>query len=247
MRTASALATSTAVPAGSPADRQNPRADGENPRAARLRRLPVRETEPPYDDELTGGNDWTGGDSTGLQGALALSFALPNGLPAHPPQTADDVRTDVRPSRRLRLVSPNEAPARPAAPTGRTRRAELDEQFGPQLTPRSVLPDPRLWSGRLVQAIVEISAGTRPVAQLIRWTSAEVYAALQHRAAHALSGERANSRRLAALVRSVHVREPVDGVAEVCAVVQRGRRCAAIALRLEGVDGRWLCTALQLG
>jgi hypothetical protein len=36
-------------------------------------------------------------------------------------------------------------------------------------------------------------------------------------------------------------------VAELAAVVRRGGRMAAIALRLEGVDGRWQCTALQIG
>ena len=110
-----------------------------------------------------------------------------------------------------------------------------------------MLPDPHVWSGRLVQAIVEITAGARPAAQLIRWTSADVYATLQFRSARAVGERRPGHRSHADLVRSVRVDEPVDGVAEVCAVVQRGRRCAAIALRLEGVDGRWQCTALQLG
>jgi hypothetical protein len=53
--------------------------------------------------------------------------------------------------------------------------------------------------------------------------------------------------RLAEVVRSVRVSEPTDGVAEVCAIVQQGPRCRAIALRLEGIDGRWQCTALQIG
>jgi len=47
-------------------------------------------------------------------------------------------------------------------------------------------------------------------------------------------------------VRSVHVSEPTDGVAEVTAVVDRGSRCAALALRMQGLDGRWLITALDL-
>jgi hypothetical protein len=42
------------------------------------------------------------------------------------------------------------------------------------------------------------------------------------------------------------VDEPADGVAEVCAVVSHGERFRAIALRLEGIDGRWRCTVLQL-
>lgn len=56
-------------------------------------------------------------------------------------------------------------------------------------------------------------------------------------------GERRVQRR--AVVRSVHVSEPADGVAEVCATVQRGLRATTMALRIEGVDGRWQCTALE--
>ena len=49
------------------------------------------------------------------------------------------------------------------------------------------------------------------------------------------------------VVRSVHVSLPADGVAEVAALVRRGARSTAVALRLEGLDGRWQCTALELG
>jgi hypothetical protein len=43
----------------------------------------------------------------------------------------------------------------------------------------------------------------------------------------------------------LHVQERPEGVVEVCATVQRGGRVAALALRLEGFDGRWRCTVLQ--
>jgi hypothetical protein len=45
-------------------------------------------------------------------------------------------------------------------------------------------------------------------------------------------------------VRSLHVQQRPEGVAEVCATVRRGERTAAIARRLEGVGGRWCCTDL---
>jgi hypothetical protein len=48
-------------------------------------------------------------------------------------------------------------------------------------------------------------------------------------------------------VSSVRLTEPADGVAEVAATVRRGRRTTAVALRLEGLDGRWQCTALEVG
>ena len=46
-------------------------------------------------------------------------------------------------------------------------------------------------------------------------------------------------------VRSVHVQEHEHGVAEVCATVRRDGRVTALAMRLEGVDGGWRCTALH--
>jgi hypothetical protein len=46
---------------------------------------------------------------------------------------------------------------------------------------------------------------------------------------------------------NVRVCEPADGVAEVSAVFRRADRVRAIAFRIQGVDGRWRITALQLG
>jgi hypothetical protein len=45
----------------------------------------------------------------------------------------------------------------------------------------------------------------------------------------------------------VRVCEPVDGVAEISAVARRSGRAHAVAARLEGLDGRWRCTAVQIG
>lgn len=45
---------------------------------------------------------------------------------------------------------------------------------------------------------------------------------------------------------SVHVTEPADGVAEVCAVVRQGGRYQALAARLEAPDGRWRCVSFRL-
>ena len=49
------------------------------------------------------------------------------------------------------------------------------------------------------------------------------------------------------VVGSVHVCEPLDGVAEISAVARRAGRAHAVAARLEGIDGRWRCAALQIG
>jgi hypothetical protein len=151
------------------------------------------------------------------QGTLALKWTLPSGLPATP-----------EPPRHLRLVTSQAA--RPAD-----------------------LPDPNAWAAAFAQAAVEVMEGHRPASQLVRLTTSEVYADARRR------GELAQRQRLAqpsrggirqavvrALVRSVHVFEPAEGVAEVTAVVRRGSRVRALALRLEAVDTRWRCTALEL-
>ena len=100
--------------------------------------------------------------------------------------------------------------------------------------------------------MIEVVSGVRPVSQLVRWTTAAVYDELGARVTRPVAATGAGSRtiattRLAEVVRSIRVSEPRDGVAEVCAIVQQGPRCRAIALRLEGIDGRWQCTALQIG
>jgi len=116
--------------------------------------------------------------------------------------------------------------------------------FDPQPTSRFNLPEPEPWAARFVQAVLEMLVGRRPAAQLQEWTSPPVLAGLT---------VAAGRRRWSApglpppIVRSVRVGEPADGVAEVCAVVQRGRRYLAAAARLEGFDGRWRCVALHLG
>lgn len=141
-----------------------------------------------------------------------------------------------------------------SARTDRDRVA--DTWAGPQPTSPDRLPDPREVAGAVVQAVVEVLAGTRPAGQLVRWLSADVYAALQRRAALA-----ARLRRPAAagptrqepgpvrraVVRSVRTTEPAPGVVEASAVVVDRGRVRAVALRLEGLDGRWRTTALEMG
>jgi hypothetical protein len=196
-----------------------------------LRRLPLPDCEPPYDDDMGGpvpqrprGAGAAAPGTAAVQGTLALSFVLPGGLPAQP---------EAPPG--LRLVPPRPGPA-----------GDPDEaDFGPQPTGRSRLPEPRGWAGRFVQAVVEVLAGDRPVGQLVRWTSGEVYDELAARVRATGTGAgRATAR---AVVRSVHVAEPADGVAEVAAMVRCGARTTAFAVRLEGLDGRWQCTAVELG
>lgn len=108
------------------------------------------------------------------------------------------------------------------------------------LTPAVDLPPARPVARALVQALLEVLAGVRPVTQLRRTTSVELYERLEvlvHTRPRATGARPATG-----AVRSLHVQQRPEGVAEVCATVVRGRRAGAVALRLVGVDGRWCCT-----
>jgi hypothetical protein len=184
-----------------------------------LRLLPAPSTDPPYDDEL-------GAAALVVDGALALAF--PASAPAVP----------------LRLAPP-----------------ALEEEDEDRITPRSLLPDPAPLAHRFAQAVVEILAGDRPAAQLSRYATLDVLDQLERmvrrRAGRPVGlvrtavGGAASSAGAATAERprvtSVHICEPVDGVTEACAVISAGPRRRALAFRLEGLDGRWQCTALRMG
>lgn len=142
------------------------------------------------------------------------------------------------------------------------------------LTPRTAPPRPRLRStgafdlvaveqaargqvdafiGRYLQAVVEIAAGDRPVAQVLRHSLPTVYDDL---------GERARAITSAAQVGPGRVRGPnparpvVVGVrtalirsdaVEASAHVRYGRRSRAVAARFEIVRDRWQCVAISWG
>lgn len=132
-------------------------------------------------------------------------------------------------------------PARTVAP------CEDDEpDFGPRRTGSDDLPGAQEWGRRLVQVVVEVMCGQRPAAQLVRWTSQPVYdQVVCQTLPHVRPGPTTPRRR--ARVGSVRVCEPVDGVAELSAVVHGQYRVQALAMRMEGRDGRWRVTALETG
>lgn len=160
--------------------------------------------------------------------------------PAPPLEPPYDPLDDERP--RLALLRPPADPLPFERPV--PRRVRMAEDFwGPQPTARRELPDPRVMAGRVVQATLEALAGRRPPTQLQHWMSPTVFADVLR--AHRDRAQNVDT--VVPAVRSVHVTEPVDGVAEVCAVVQRDDRFHAVAVRFEGVDGRWRCVLLQIG
>ncbi len=110
--------------------------------------------------------------------------------------------------------------------------------------PDAELPEPQDWALRFARVALEVATGLRPPAQLVRWTTPAVLAALTRR--HALA-QRGGGRPPRATVRSVRVCEPATGVAEVAAVVADGPRVRALAVRMEGEGDRWRVVAFDLG
>ena len=110
------------------------------------------------------------------------------------------------------------------------------------------------WSRRFAQAAVEIVGGDRPVTQLLRWTSREVYADLGRRA-HLVAragGHTPGAARVQPVrpkVLSVHTCFVAGDVVESAVHVRYGARSRALAARfvLRGDPGgqRWVCVALE--
>jgi hypothetical protein len=123
---------------------------------------------------------------------------------------------------------------------------ELGDDVGPIPTPSRGLPDPRMLRRGLVQVLVEVMAGHRSATQLLRWTTSDVYAKVR---AQTLPPPRPGTKPTRRLPRvtSIHSGYPADDVVEICAVVAGQYRTQAIALRIEGVNGRWIVTALETG
>ncbi len=159
-----------------------------------------------------------------------------------PPYDDELVRAPV-----LRLA-PAPAPPKLVLPLRALPRApepvieDADDWCTPRRTPTAQLPASQPFARALVQGLLEVLAGVRPVKQLQRDTTAELYAVLEQTVGR--QPRSVGPRPGARAVRSLHLQERPEGVVEVCATVERGTRAGAFALRLEGLDGRWRCTEL---
>lgn len=153
---------------------------------------------------------------------------------------------DEVPERHLILVGPLDQPLPledPEEVPGAQRSTQADP-FADRPAGDDELPEPALMARRLVIGVVEIATGRRSPAQLRHHTSPTVQAGLVRDAGRIT---RLGTRHRPAALHSLHVTEPADGVAEVAAVLRIENRFRALALRLEGLDGRWRCVRLQIG
>jgi hypothetical protein len=107
------------------------------------------------------------------------------------------------------------------------------------------------WAGRYLQTATEVVTGDRQASQLLRWSAAEVYEQLVHRArvVRGAAGVAAPTTPVRPLlrpqVRALHTSFVRTGACEVAAVVRYGERARAVAARFELLDGRMQCTALE--
>ena len=112
---------------------------------------------------------------------------------------------------------------------------ELDDL--PTPTSATELPELHAWTMKFIVSVVEIWAGRRQPAQLISWCHRVIYMELLRNS---------GSQKEIGKIKSIHQSEPLDGICESTALIRYGDRLRAVVIRFEGVDGRWLCTALKM-
>ncbi len=128
-------------------------------------------------------------------------------------------------------------------------QAELAELFAPQRTSSEQLPSPEPLLRNLTVGVLEVLAGVREVDQLARWLTEDPYRKLVTRAnlsARARSARGLPAKRPVHGILSIRHASPADGVVEGVVIVRGPARTRAVAIRLEGMDGRWRATSLGL-
>jgi len=154
---------------------------------------------------------------------------------------------DIPPSRLALMATTPSRTARAYLPPADA--LELSEFFAPQRTSSTALPEPEPFLRNLTRGVLEVFAGVREVDQLARWLTEDAYRKLMTRsnlAARARSARGVPAKRPVHTLLSVHHSSPADGVVEAVVIVEGPARTRAVALRLEGMDGRWRATSLAL-
>ena len=113
----------------------------------------------------------------------------------------------------------------------------FDEDDRPIPTSATELPDIHLWTMSFATNLLEILAGRRTPVQL---------ATRCHRVIYLRLTSMAGTTEEIGRIRKIHQDAHLDGICESVITVRFGERIRALTIRAEGVDGRWLCTALRL-
>lgn len=194
----------------------------------------VPDTEPPFDDELSAGHR-----VRRLRTAPAGSVPVGSAPAGSAPARSMPVRSAPAGSASASAFTAASTATAPLVASAEVPDMSHAADVGVRPTSSAQLPAAQRVATALSRALIEVLTGARPVNQLRVHCTPPVFAGLLEHTPLSGTGM--------ARLQSVHVCEPGDGVAEVSAVFRRGQRARVIALRLTGLDGRWLITALQVG
>jgi hypothetical protein len=114
---------------------------------------------------------------------------------------------------------------------------EFDPDFAPEPTSARDLPELQGWTERFAHSIVEIWAGRRSPRQVESLCHHRIFSELVRQS---------GSQKEIGHIRKIHIQEPLDGICEATITIRYENRLRAMLVRFEGIDKRWLCTALTL-
>lgn len=195
------------------------------PDVVAVRRLAVPDPAPPYDDEITVGDDDLYARNEVIVAPTAPGTAAAEQAGQQPPDagSAGQASADHGSSGR-------DTDHGPGASSGGSQH--LDPAAG--------------WPSQFAQVLAETLAGSRPAKQLTPWTTEQARRRIRQLGPMLATDQRPR-------VRRVITSAPAAGVLEMTAVVGFGPRVRALALRLEREQARpyrqggsrWCCTAIE--
>lgn len=113
---------------------------------------------------------------------------------------------------------------------------QFDPNFSPLVTPQDELPEITIWVRDFTRKLLEVMSSRRSPHQLARWCHRQPFSDLLRMTRSFADVPK---------VRRVHIRQPLESLAEVSVLFEYQSRTEAIVLRFEGVDRRWLCTVIE--
>ena len=126
---------------------------------------------------------------------------------------------------------------------------ESDDYFGSQFPSSTDLGDPKPVLSFLALSVIETIAGIRDIEQCARWLTDGVYQQLRQKS---LASTRSRAEgQIKALrpnitVGRISTFSPREGIVEGVVIVHNLGRARAVAIRLEGYNGRWRARSLAV-
>jgi len=146
-------------------------------------------------------------------------------------------------------MEPNFRPSKPGTKRKVNRPIDSDDYFGNESTSSVELGDAKPVLAFLAQAVIETLAGVRDLDQSARWLSDSVYQQLRQRSLatkRALLEKNQPALRPNLVIGKISTFSPRDGVVEGVVIVHNRDRARAVAIRLEGYNGRWRAKSIAV-